>query len=209
MRAPDGSAVDVAAHVGGALGGVALGFLLRLKPVWPDDVALPRARPLALAFAAVFGALAAWGALNVVSAWPEETVRIQTALQNRERSQLWTSRLMPDNRAPAAGETWNAVAAEYPNDPRVLLAMSEQLFMQGDAQAAIAMLEPAWTDIDVVRNLFTTPSFGDNIAVNMALYYRLAERTAEFQAAAAVACASSDPQLVSFSQQNGICAPTP
>jgi rhomboid protease GluP len=209
IRAPDGSAVDVAAHVGGALSGVALGLLLRLKPVWPDEVALPAARPLALAFAAIFGALAAWGALNVVSAWPEETVRIQTALQNRERIQLWTSRLMPDNRAPAAGETWDAVAAEFPNDPRVLLAMSEQRFMQGDAQAAIAILEPAWTDIDVVRNLFTTPSFGDAIALNMALYYRLAERTTEFQAAAAVACASSDPQLVSFSQQNGICAPSP
>jgi len=209
IRAPDGSAVDVAAHVGGALSGVALGLLLRLKPVWPDEQALPGAKGLALAFTTAFGALAIWGAMNVVSTWPEETARIQTALQNRERAQLWNSRLMPDNRAPAAGESWDAIAGEFPNDPRVMLATSEQRYMQGDAQAAIAILEPAWNDIDVVRGLFTTPTMGDAIAVNMSLYYRLAGRTNEALAAAVVACAASDPQILAIAQQNSMCAPTP
>ncbi|MBU6160191.1 MAG: rhomboid family intramembrane serine protease [Myxococcales bacterium] len=209
MRAPDGSAVDVAAHVGGALSGVALGLLLRLKPVWPHDATMPRAKGLALAFAAIFGALAIWGALSVVLAWPEETVRIQTALQNRERTQLWTSRLMPDNRGPAVGETWDDVADEYPQDPRVLVALSERFYLQGDAQAAIEMLEPAWTDIDVVRPLFSAPTMGDAIALNMALYYDLAGRTADSQAAASIACASTDPQIIAITGQNAMCAPTP
>lgn len=207
IRAPDGSAIDVAAHVGGALAGALLGLFLRMPPVWPQNSTVPGARPLALAFTALFGALATWGAAAILPGWSAETARIQSVLELRERQQVWLDRLMPNERAPQPGQSWDAVAVEFPFDPRVRLITSEQHYMRGDIAQAIELLEPVWREIDVVAPIYVNASFGDSVAVNMALYYRAATRFDESNVAADVGCASTVEQVLTIATQNGLCDP--
>lgn len=207
LRSPDGSMVDLAAHLGGALAGILLGIILLLPPIWPAALIMPRAKFLAASVVAAFVGLAGWGGFTVISGWSEEITNIQSALQLRERQQVWIDRLMPDSRRPQAGQSWDAVAQAFPEDPRVLLVTSEQLYLQGQPHQAIARLEPVWRDIDAVRPLYTDAVVGDSVALNMALYYTAAGRFSDADAPVAVACATTNAQLLAIANDNGLCNP--
>lgn len=118
-----GEKVDYAAHFGGAMGGVIMGFLI-LK-IWRDQDTTPRFVRYAMAVG-IAGIIAfAYPILPLVNKYP---------------TMVFAASMIPADKIPASSASFNAQAtallAQYPRDPRVHLAASSKLFDAHDLDGA-------------------------------------------------------------------------
>jgi membrane associated rhomboid family serine protease len=128
--------VDVAAHVAGALAGAVVGGVMLL--LWRRDDQPIRGRGMAslvAVAAAVATGLALFFASQQLNAWSGdvEAFRFQAA---------WTGRVVPNERMGEIETNFDAVAEEFPDDPRVRLRFAGQALDDGRLDETLTILEP-------------------------------------------------------------------
>jgi rhomboid protease GluP len=150
-----GEHVDYAAHFGGAIGGIAVGFFLLRN--WSNDEPWPRFRRAAAAVVVV-GVLAL--------AYP------LFAIPLGYRSMAFTTELIPDSQMPQSNDDMAARAsqliARYPHDPRPRLMRAADLLDAGDAEGAEREARAGLADEALWRPLLA-PDLDNNLRVLLAL----------------------------------------
>ncbi len=127
---------DVAAHVFGAASGAAFSVVLLMS--WRPDRRPIHGRRLAALMVGVFVTL------NMIS--------LRMAAQQRDRwteeaaayrhVQPWLGRVVPNERMAELDTDFEAIAQEFPDDPRVLLRRSGRALDEGRVEEAEAILQP-------------------------------------------------------------------
>lgn len=176
--------VDYGAHLGGALVGGVLGFLLLRS--WRDHLPLPSWRVASTSLAVLSAMAFAGSGVAVAFDFPPRAAA--------------AADLIPNGQIPrdAAGIAANAdrLLAEYPRDPRSHLLVATQLLRHGDTAAAIVELRTALPL--VAAHPFGLPAPLANIiraTTAMALYAQ--GRRAEAEAEALPACTPAQDAALS------------
>lgn len=142
-----GGRIDYAAHLGGAIAGALVGLLL--LRTWPRTDPLPRLRKLALALGLAGLAILAHGATRI-AAGRAEFATIAEARQYLEH-------LIPDSELPKDDPDMfaraEALAGEYPRDPRARLANAYRLAEADDLDAAAAEARAGLHETEILRVL--------------------------------------------------------
>jgi rhomboid protease GluP len=169
-----GVKVDYAAHFGGAIGGVAVGFML--LALWPREEARPRLRAAALAVA-VMG-LAGFAAAAAL------------ARQNYPVYEL-SAGLAPPGAIPAndaAGTQSADLAARYPRDPRLHFLHALALIRAKDSAGAEQALRAGLAEEALWRRAITGGDLPERIHTILALIVLDGGRKDEAKEIAKPAC---------------------
>jgi rhomboid protease GluP len=167
--------VDYAAHLGGAIGGVATGLLM--LAIWPRSQPNPRLKPVAalIALAAV-----------VALAYP-----LMSVLQGYEAA-TFTEQLIPADRYPKNAAEMRARAsqliAQYPRDPRPRFTRAADLLDARDLAGAEREARTALAEENLWRAILP-PQVGNGLRVFLALAISK-DRPAEALATARPVCAA-------------------
>ncbi len=185
-----GERIDYAAHLGGALGGVAIGALLVL--VWRPGELLPPYRKLAwiLAAGGLCGAL--YSGVEIANGYARYGLQ---------------SGLIPANQLPkdtAAAKAKSAqLAASFPRDPRSHMYRALALMEAGDN----AGTEKEWKAAlagDKMLRLFFKPELEEFIRANLAAALKQNGKEAEARAAAKPICGTKG-ELSDELAKEGLC----
>jgi rhomboid protease GluP len=185
-----GEKIDYAAHLGGALGGVAIGALLVL--VWRREELLPPYRKLAwiLTAAGLCGAL--YSGVEIANGY--------------ERYGL-QSGLIPPNQFPKDTAAAKAKSAEFvasfPRDPRSHMYRALALMQSGDNAGAEREWKAALAG-DKMLSLFFKPELEEFIRANLAAALKENGKEAEARAAAKPICATQGELRVELAKE-GLC----
>jgi rhomboid protease GluP len=170
-----GQKVDYAAHLGGAIGGIALGLIL--IGIWAREAPLPPYPKLAWALAAV-------GLCGVLYSG------VQIA-KGYEQANLG-SYLIPAERTPEDAAAWKAssaqLAAAYPRDPRAHMSRALALMESGDQAGAEREWRAALGE-DKILHLFFKPGVEDYIRAYFALTLKKNGKESEARDVAQPVCA--------------------
>lgn len=177
-----GGRIDYAAHLGGALAGLALG--LALLKLWPRTEALPRLRPVAIGVAAA-GLVAACAAAAMVA---------QTY-----RPAILVARLIPQDQVPRSEAEAKSRAAElarrYPHDPRARMALARQLLDARDRAGAERELRAGLAEEEMLR-LYFRPELTHQFKALLALTLADSGRRDEARDVARSVCIGLAPEPI-------------
>ena len=149
-----GEKIDYAAHLGGAVGGAAVGALLVL--VWRREALLPPFRAVAWALTAAFLCCVAYGGVQVAKGYAEYDL---------------SSGLIPAHEIPqdteGTKEKSASLAASYPHDPRGHMYRALALMDAGDHAGAEREWKAALSEDKMLRTFFK-PELEEFIRANLA-----------------------------------------
>jgi rhomboid protease GluP len=150
-----GGKIDVAAHAGGALGGLILGGII--FAIWRRDDVRPR-------FVGVAAAIGIAGLIAFAYAF--------TPLPQNYRSGMMIASLIPDDEAPKNGAEWRAqskdLIAKFPRDPRPRYFHAINLFEAKQVAEAERELKTGLADVDLWRKLIN-PEFSLHMQAALAV----------------------------------------
>jgi rhomboid protease GluP len=149
-----GEKIDYAAHMGGAIGGAAVGAFLVL--VWRREAPLPPLRALGWALAAAFLCCAAYGGVQVAKGYAEYDLS----------SNLIPAREIPKD-TEGAMEKSASLVASYPHDPRAHMYRALALIDAGDRAGAEREWQAALSEDEMLRTFFK-PELEEFIRANLA-----------------------------------------
>lgn len=169
-----GGKVDIAAHAGGALGGLVLGGLM--LAIWRKDALRPR-------FAAAAAAIGIAGLAAFVFAF--------TPFPQNYRAGLIATQIVPESEAPRNTNEWRArslaLIEKYPRDPRPRYFRAIDLIDANDMSGAERELRAGLAEVDLWRRSLN-PEF--ELHMRAALAVVLAPgRSAEAREVAKPVCA--------------------
>jgi rhomboid protease GluP len=195
LASVSGGKVDLAAHFGGAVAGLAIGLvMLRL---WRKEDVRPR-------LAKVAGAIGIAGVLAFAFAF--------TPLPENHRKAVFTASLIPSADYPKSDEDANKRSAElvekYPRDPRSHYFRALALWDQGDKTGAEKALRTGLADEAFWRPIMV-PELTVRLHVALALLLAETDRKAEAKEVAKAACALAAPgnPQREFLDNHALCAP--
>jgi rhomboid protease GluP len=167
--------VDYAAHLGGAVGGVAVGLLM--LAIWPRSEPNPLMKPVA-ALIALAGVVAlAYPVMSVLQGYQAAT---------------FTTQLIPADKYPNNAAEMRARAsqliAQYPHDPRPRFTRAADLLDARDLAGAEREARAALADENLWRSMLP-PQVGNGLRVFLAVAISR-DRPAEALATARPVCAS-------------------
>ncbi|HEX3809348.1 MAG TPA: rhomboid family intramembrane serine protease [Rhizomicrobium sp.] len=190
-----GGNVDYNAHIGGALTGVAIGFILMI--VWEEGDERP-------AFGGVVGVIA--GAMLAAS-----TAMFLLVAQNFGAHAANDPGLIPDSALPQTVDQAIAqsadLAARYPNDPRARFFRAMHFLDVHDIPDVQAQLQVALARMKATQSELP-PQFEPDIRVMLAVTLAAQRRPTEAKAAVAGACNADDPSLakpLAYLKNAGVC----
>jgi rhomboid protease GluP len=188
-----GAKVDYAAHFGGAIGGVAMGFLL--LALWRRDEARPRLRAAALAVAIV--GLAGFASAAALARQNYPVYDMSAALAPQA--------VIPTNEA---ARTQSAdLVARYPRDPRLHFLHALALIRAKDTAGAEKALRTGLAEEAVWRRAITGGDLPERMHTVLALIVFDSGRKDEAKAIAKPACApGTTAQLRTLLDQQKLCA---
>jgi rhomboid protease GluP len=189
---PTHAGVDYRCHLGGALAGAALGFVLQV--IWPEDRARPVREREAGYAAAGLCALTAVGFLL--------TAAFYGGYARREAGLIPDALLL---KAPADAATATDLQQRFPRDPRGYLYTGLAELKAGDAAGAEAALRTGLAQEDALANDMppaTTPMLQAALAASL----QAQGRGEEARAAAAPVCAGAALALRAQAARAGLCA---
>jgi rhomboid protease GluP len=188
-----GAKVDYAAHFGGAIGGVAMGFLL--LALWRRDEARPRLRAAALAVAIV--GLAGFASAAALARQNYPVYDMSAALAPQA--------VIPTNEA---ARTQSAdLVARYPRDPRLHFLHALALIRAKDTTGAEKALRTGLAEEAVWRRAITGGDLPERMHTVLALIVFDSGRKDEAKAIAKPACApGTTAQLRTLLDQQKLCA---
>jgi rhomboid protease GluP len=170
--------VDYGAHLGGALAGLAMGFLLYFS--WE-----PKAGKTSLKLLGT--ALAAGGAAAYLTA-------AGFAVEDYGRLRQMEAILIPEDQAPAKTKDWMDRSAEladrYPKDPRAHFYRAYALWKQDDLEGTEKEFRLAREDYGNLQSYFK-PAFGNQIVIGLALTLAEEGRLPEAKEVAHSVCAEA------------------
>ena len=172
--------VDIGAHLGGAVAGIALGFLI--WRVWPRDALLPGLRRTAAVLAAA-GGLAFLVSIAAVA----QNYRVFALMGG-----LMPEREIPKTDAEIASRSAELVA-RYPNDPRAHYLRGLALMRAHNLKGAEDELRAALAEDEVIR-LELTKGFAMGVRGLLAALLYDQGRIEEAKATAREPCASPDTE---------------
>lgn len=185
-----GEKIDYAAHLGGAVGGVAIGALLVL--VWRREELLPPYRALAWTLAAAVSWGAVYGGVQIAKGYEEFDL---------------SSNLIPTQEIPKNSADWEitsaSLVASYPHDPRSHMYRAFTLLDGGDGAGAEREWRAALSEDKMLRTFFK-PEFEVFIRANLAETMEKNGKATEARETAKPACATSG-QLRDSLAKEGLC----
>jgi rhomboid protease GluP len=198
LSAAGASQVDYGAHIGGAIAGAAMGFLL--SESWPESSSRPAFERFAAAFAAA-GTLAAAAAFALI------------VVHYSDYASAAVSRpvLIPQSELPLNEDDSIARSADlvdrYPRDPRARLFRAIYFLEQHDASDAERQLRLGLAETDLLNDL--SPQIEKSLRLVLALDLVIERRTPEAKAVAQSVCKGAIPpeynKLRSLLKENGVC----
>jgi rhomboid protease GluP len=151
-----GVRVDYAAHFGGAIGGVAVGLIMRA--MWPRSHAMPRVRPIAATIALAGAVALVYPALSLLRGYQAVTAV--------------TTLLIPADQYPKSAAEMRfrsaQLIARYPHDPRPRLATAATRVDTGDLAGAEREARAGLAEEDQWRSILP-PEIGDRLRVFLAI----------------------------------------
>ncbi|MGD9920747.1 MAG: rhomboid family intramembrane serine protease [Pseudorhodoplanes sp.] len=185
-----GGKVDIAAHAGGALGGVVMGGLL--LAIWRQDEAHPR-------FARFGGAIGIAGLAAFIFAF--------TALPQNYREGVMRASIVPESETPKNAAEWRSRAIDlmkkYPRDPRPRYFRAVDLIEAKDMPAAERELRAGLAEFDLWRKVIN-PEFAMHMQVALAVVLA-PDRLPEAQAVAKPTCAWAKGATRELLDDNKLC----
>ncbi len=188
-----GGKVDIAAHAGGALGGLVLGGLM--LAIWHKEALRPR-------FAGVAAAIGIAGLAAFAFAF--------TPLPQNHRIGVMADSIVPESDAPRNADEWRARAADliakYPRDPRPRYFHAVNLIDAKDVGGAERELRTAIAEVDLWRKVIN-PEFAMHTKVALAVVVA-EDRLPEAREIAKPACdwAKTGPTRALL-DENKLCGP--
>ena len=187
-----GGKIDIAAHAGGALGGLVVGGLL--LAIWRRDEAHPR-------FARAAAAVGVAGLVAFIFAF--------TPLPQNYREGLISAAMVPDNEAPKNATEWRArsvdLMARYPRDPRPRYFRAADLIDTKDMAAAERELRAGLAEVDLWRKVIN-PEFAMHMQVALAVVLA-PDRLPEARAVARPTCDWATGPTRGLLDENKLCEP--
>ncbi len=185
-----GQKVDYAAHLGGAIGGVAAGgFLIA---VWAHDARLPPFRLLAWSLAAAFLCGALYSGVQIEKGYAQYDL---------------DAYLIPAEKLPKDAAAWKSQSAQlvqsYPRDPRSHVYRALALMDAGDAAGAEREWRAALEEDKMLRFLFK-PQLEEFIRANLASTLKQSGKEAEARAVARPVC-SNPGEIRDEIAKEGLC----
>jgi rhomboid protease GluP len=167
--------VDYAAHLGGAIGGVAIGLLM--LAIWPRSEPTPLMKPVAALIALAGVAALAYPVMSVLQGYQAAT---------------FTEQLIPADRYPKNAAEMRARAsqliAQYPHDPRPRFTRAADLLDARDLAGAEREARAALAEENLWRAILP-PQVGNGLRVFLAVAISR-DRPAEALATARPVCAA-------------------
>jgi rhomboid protease GluP len=193
-----GSQVDYGAHIGGAIAGALMGFVL--SESWPESSARP-------AFERFAAALAAAGALAAAAAF----ALIAVHYSGYASAAALRPVLIPQSELPQSEDDSIARSAElvdrYPRDPRARLFRAIYFLEQRDASDAERQLRLGLAENDLLKDL--SPQIEKSLRLVLALDLVIERRTPEAKAVAESVCQGAIPpeyiKLRGLLKEHGVC----
>jgi rhomboid protease GluP len=188
-----GAKVDYAAHFGGAIGGIAMGFLL--LALWPRDEARPRLRAAALAVA--IAGLAGFASAAALARQNYPVYEIDAALA--------PPAVIPTSEA---ARTQSAdLVARYPRDPRLHFLHALALIRAKDSAGAEKTLRKGLAEEALWRRAITGSDLPERMHTLLALIVFDSGRKNEAKEIARPACGpGTSAQLRTLLDQQKLCA---
>ncbi|MGO9174376.1 MAG: rhomboid family intramembrane serine protease [Rhodomicrobium sp.] len=171
-----GQRIDYAAHLGGAIGGVALGVVL--VAVWQREDRLPPYRKLAWLLAAAGLAGALYSGVQIAKGYAQFDLE----------SNLIPEAQLPRDMAAAKAKSASLVAA-YPRDPRSHMYRALDLMDKGESADAEREWKAALAEGEMLHAFFK-PAFEEFIRANWAAALKENGKEAEALEAAKPVCAT-------------------
>lgn len=185
-----GGKVDIAAHAGGALGGLVVGALL--LAIWRRDDPHPR-------FARAAGAIGLAGLAAFVFAF--------TPLPQNHREGLIGAAMIPDSQTPKNAAEWRERApdlmAKYPRDPRPRYFRAVDLIDAKDMITAEHELRAGLAEVDLWRKVLN-PDFARYMQVALAIAIA-GDRLPEARAIAGPTCDWATGSTRAWLDENKLC----
>lgn len=196
VSAASGTQIDYGAHIGGAIAGVAMGFLL--SEMWPETSPRPPLRRLAAAIAIAGSLAAAAGFLLTAGHYADYASR--------------SAILMPDSELPTNPEDGVARSADlvnrYPRDPRAHLFRATYFLQARDAADAERQLRLGLAEHEVLSDDLP-PQVERSLQVVLAVVLLIEGRKAEAKTIAAPLCGPAFPsdlsKLRAILEKEGVC----
>jgi len=172
-----GIKVDYGAHVGGALGGLAVGLLM--LALWPRSEPRPRCRPAAAGVAMAGLVAFAYPALPLARNYPAAAFA----------AVLFPEALLPKSDVDARAQSADLVA-RYPRDPRARLFRAAALLETNDKMGAERELRAGLAEEQLWRSMFN-PDLSIRLHTMLATLLADTQRPDEARAIAQPACAAT------------------
>jgi hypothetical protein len=175
FAAAGGSQVDYSAHFGGAVAGLAMGFLM--QALWRENEPKPGGRSLAAAVGIVglLGAVAAFGMVSLnYGRWIQGDPRLAPASDLKGTTEEIAARSA-------------VLVLRYPLDPRVRFYHAMALSKENDLSGMEQDLRLALAQPELLRDN-TPPEFGKTLGLLLAAVVASEGRLAEAQGLAAPLC---------------------
>jgi rhomboid protease GluP len=185
-----GENIDYAAHLGGAIGGAAVGALL--VAVWDRDAALPPMRGIAWALAAAFLCCAAYGGAQAAKGYD------QYALY----ADLIPAQEIPEGMAGAVAKS-EGFAAKYPHDPRAHMYRALAFQDAGDQASAEREWKAALSESKMLKAFFK-PDLEEFLRANLAGTLKENGKKAEALETAKPICEKKG-EILSVLEKEGLC----
>jgi rhomboid protease GluP len=186
-----GGKVDIAAHAGGALGGLVVGVLL--LAIWRKDELHPR-----------FSGLGAVIGLAGLAAFAFSF----TPLPQNHRTGLMAAAIVPDSDAPKNGAEWRKQAAElgakYPRDPRPRYFRAIDLIDANDMRAAEGELRTGLAEVELWRKVIN-PEFAMHMQAALAIAMA-GDRLPEAREVAKPVCGWATGSIRAWLDENKLCS---
>jgi rhomboid protease GluP len=190
--------VDYGAHIGGAIAGAVMGFVL--SESWPEA----SLRPAFERFAAAFGAA---GTLLAAAAFALVAVHYS----DYASAAVARSVLIPQSEIPRTEDDSIARSADfvdrYPRDPRARLFRAIYFLERRDASDAERQLRLGLLETDLLNDL--SPQIEKSLRLVLALDLVIERRKPEAKAVAESVCQGAVPpeyvKLRSLLKENGVC----
>jgi rhomboid protease GluP len=185
-----GGKVDIAAHAGGALGGLVVGALLLV--IWRRDEPHPR-------FAGAGAAIGLAGLAAFIFAF--------TPLPQNYREGLISAAMIPDSETPKNATEWRERApdlmARYPRDPRPRYFRAIDLIEARDITTAEHELRVGLAEVDLWRKVIN-PEFAMHMQVALAITLA-ADRLQEAREVAKPTCDWATGPTRQLLDENKLC----
>jgi rhomboid protease GluP len=186
-----GGKVDIAAHAGGALGGLVVGGLM--LAIWRKDELRPR-------FAGVGAVIGIAGLAAFAFSF--------TPLPQNYREGLISAAMVPDSDAPKNGAEWRKQATElgakYPRDPRPRYFRAIDLIDANDMRAAEGELRAGLAEVDLWRKVIN-PEFAMHMQVALAIAMA-GDRLPEAREVAKPVCGWATGSTRAWLDENKLCS---